>query len=126
MEAYLFLMFVKKSAQFFFFVSLISNGILLPTYVYGETNEAELQNSNERYTLLNAIGKPMKMWIVFTVTIVIGISGHLFVYFYETSIASKKKQYEEKNKLAVSENTIRRHTLMISGINNELSSEQAT
>ena len=91
MEAYLFLMFVKKSAQFFFFVSLISNGILLPTYIYGDTNEAELQNSNERYTLLNAIGKPMKMWIVFTVTIVIGISGHLFVYFYETSIASKKK-----------------------------------
>lgn len=67
----------------------------------------------------------MKMWIVFTVTIIIGISGHLFVYFYETSIASKKKQYEEKNKLAVSENTIRRHTLMISGINNELSTDQA-
>jgi hypothetical protein len=75
-------MFVKKSAQFFFVVMIISNGILLPTYLYGDTNEASLSNSAERYTLLNAIGKPMKMWIVFTVTIIIGISGHLFVYFF--------------------------------------------
>lgn len=78
----MFLMFVKKSAQFFFVVMIISNGILLPTYLYGDTNEASLSNSAERYTLLNAIGKPMKMWIVFTVTIIIGISGHLFVYFF--------------------------------------------
>lgn len=76
--------------------------------------------------MLNAIGKPMKMWIVFTVTIIIGISGHLFVYFFETSIETKKVQYEERNKLSVSENTIRRHTLMIWGINTELSSEEAT
>ncbi len=82
LEAYLFLMFVKKSAQFFFVVTIISNCILLPTYLYGDTNEANLANSAERYTLLNAIGKPMKMWIVFTVTIIIGISGHLFVYFF--------------------------------------------
>lgn len=69
---------------------IISNGILLPMYLYGDTNEKELQASAERYTLLNAIGKPMKMWIVFTVTVIIGISGHLFVYFFETSIAAKK------------------------------------
>jgi len=68
----------------------------------------------------------MKMWIVFTVTIIIGISGHLFVYFFETSIDAKKTQYEEKHKLSVSENTIRRHTLMISGINTELSTEEVT
>ena len=80
----------------------------------------------EKYTLLNVIGKPMKMWIVFTVTVIIGISGHLFVYFFESSISAKKIQYEEKHKLSVSENTIRRHTLMISGINTELSTEEVT
>jgi len=126
LEAYLFLMFVKKSAQFFFVVMILSNGILLPVYLYGDTNEATLANSAERYTLLNAIGKPMKMWIVFTVTIIIGISGHLFVYFFQTSIANKKTQYEDKHKLSVSENTIRRHTLMISGINTELTAEEVT
>ena len=68
----------------------------------------------------------MKMWIVFTITIIIGISGHLFVYFFETSIAVKKIQYEEKNKLSVSENTIRRHTLLVSGVNNELTADEAT
>lgn len=83
-----------------------------------------MTTSAERYTLLNAIGKPMKMWIVFTVTIIIGISGHLFVYFFQTSIATKKLQYEDKNKLTVSENTIRRHTLMVSGINTELTAEE--
>jgi hypothetical protein len=65
------------------------------------------------------------MWVVFTVTIVIAISGHLFVYFFQTSIKSSKQAYEEANKLSVSENTIRKHTLLISGINNELPTEDA-
>ena len=77
-------MFVRRSTQFFFFISLFSCGTLIPTYIYGDTNESTLQNSLDRYTLVNALGKPYKMWIVFTVTVVIGISGHLFVYFFET------------------------------------------
>ena len=65
------------------------------------------------------------MWIVLTVTIIIGISGHLFVYFFQKHILNKKKAYEEKQKLSVNETTIRRHTLLISGINNELSIERS-
>jgi hypothetical protein len=120
LEAYLYLTFVRRSANFFGFVSLFTVCTLIPTYSLGITNEEKLNNSLEQYTLLNAIGKPMKMWIVFTVTIIIGISGHLFVYFFQSNIESKKSAYEEKNKLSVSENTIRRHTLLITGINNEL------
>jgi hypothetical protein len=36
LEAYLYLMFVRGSAQFFAFVSVISVGTLVPTYTYGE------------------------------------------------------------------------------------------
>ena len=82
LEAFLYLMFVRFSAYYFAFVSVFSGSILLPTYLLGETNDAELQNSLESITLLNALGKPKKMWIVFAVTVVIGISGHLFVYLY--------------------------------------------
>jgi len=101
-------------------------GILIPTYSYGENSDDKgFDNYLDRFTLLNALGKPMKMWIVFTVTVVIGISGHLFVYFYQSQVKNKKHQYEEAHKLNVSEATIRCHTLFISGVNNELTSEEA-
>lgn len=86
LESHLYLTFVKRSAYFFGWVAFISGSTLLPTYLSGETNEEHLAYSLEKYTLLNAIGKPFKMWVVFTVTIVIGISGHLFVYFFSTSL----------------------------------------
>ena len=79
-------MFVKRSAIFFAWVAFVSGITLIPTYLYGDTNEANLQLPMERYTLLNAIGKPYKMWIVFTVTIVIGLSGIIFVYFFQISL----------------------------------------
>jgi hypothetical protein len=60
------------------------------------------------------------MWIVFTVTIVIGLSGIIFVYFFQISLTENQVDFEESNKLSVSENTIRKHTILISGINNEL------
>jgi hypothetical protein len=84
LEAYLYLMFVRGSAQFFALVSVISLGTLIPTYTLGESNHVEYDNYMDRFTLLSALGKPYKMWIVFTVTVVIGISGHLFVYFFQT------------------------------------------
>jgi hypothetical protein len=42
LEAYLYLMFVRFSAYYFAFVSVFSCSILLPTYLLGETNDAEL------------------------------------------------------------------------------------
>ena len=87
LEAYLYLTFVRRSANFFGFVSLFTVSTLVPTYTLGQTNG---ENDLEKYTLLNAIGIPYKMWIVFTVTIIIGISGHLFVYFFQSNILDKK------------------------------------
>ncbi len=123
LEAYLYLMFVRFSAYYFAFVSVFSGSILLPTYLLGETNDAELQNSLESITLLNALGKPKKMWIVFAVTVVIGISGHLFVYLYQSTIKIKRLKYEEQRNDTISEKTIREHTLLITGVNNELSAD---
>ena len=77
---------MRRSAWFFAFIAFISASTLLPTFLFGETNEDKLSYELERSTLLNAHGKPIKMWIVFTTTIIIGISGHLFVYFFQTHI----------------------------------------
>lgn len=82
--------FLKSSAIFFAWVAIVSGSVLIPTYIYGETNSRELMFSMERYTLLNAIGKPFKMWIVFGVTVVVGVSGFLFVYFFQYSVDEKK------------------------------------
>jgi len=60
------------------------------------------------------------MWIVFTVTVVIAIGGHLFVYFYQQSTKVQRLHYEETHKLGVSQTTIRRHTLLLRNVNNEL------
>lgn len=118
-------MFVRASAKFFLFVSVFSCSILVPTYTYGEIDDdTQFSNSLDRYTLLNALGKPMKMWIVFTVTVIIGISGHLFVYFVQKRNKDASIKYEEATKLNVSERTLRKHSLFISGVNNELSADE--
>ena len=80
---------------------MVSFGVFVPTYVSG--SQADLQNSMDRYTLINAIGQPVKMWIVFAVTVVIGISGHIFVYGFERTVRQKMDQHREQNKLSVSE-----------------------
>ena len=90
LEAYLYLKFLKSSAIFFAWVAIVSGSVLIPTYIYGETNSRELMFSMERYTLLNAIGKPFKMWIVFGAPVVVGVSGFLFVYFFQYSVDEKK------------------------------------
>lgn len=95
LQTYLYLNFVKQSAYFFAFVAVVSCGTLLPTYSLGDTNEHQLSNKLEKYTLLNALGKPHKMWVVFTITVVIGLGGHLFVYFFERLAQTKREQYAD-------------------------------
>jgi hypothetical protein len=69
--------------MFFLLVSVFSGVTLVPTFIYGNEDPDGSLFDMERYTLINALNSPVKMWIVFVVTVVIGVSGHLFVYFHE-------------------------------------------
>ena len=56
LDTYIYLRFLRDSCAFFLFVTIASNGMLLPTYLLGETNEATLTDSMDRLTLMNALG----------------------------------------------------------------------
>jgi len=51
----------------------------------GDTNEEKL-NKEDSFTLLNAVDKTQKMWIVLYATFTVGFGGHIFVYMFETAV----------------------------------------
>ena len=125
LDAYIYLKFMHHNAIFFLVIATISCCSLLPTYLLGETNKERLTGASDKFTLLNALGHTQKMWIVFIITFVVGICGHIFIYIYEQNIEADRVMHEQRNKKHVSEFTIRKHTVHISGINKELPAEQA-
>lgn len=65
--------------------------------------------------MVNAVGEPYRVWIVFFFTMAYSIMGHLFLYFFE----AKKKQlkshiHEDPSKLT--DVNIATHSLMLRGI----------
>jgi hypothetical protein len=96
----------------------------VPIYYFGDNNDDKLRSTLERFTLLNVIGKPEKLWLVFGVTIVIATSGHLFIYFFGQSVKSKTQQFAQKTRLRVNDTTVSNHTLMFTGLNKLLSPKE--
>jgi len=74
---------MQHNAVFFGIVATISCCTLIPTYQIGKTNKEKLTSPTDQLTLLNALGHPEKMWVVFIITFVIGIIGHVSIYLYE-------------------------------------------
>ena len=96
-DAYIYLLFLRNSSIFFLCLSFVSCALLL-MYKLGDTNENALFNSMQTMTLLNAMGKTNKMWVVLIATFTVGIGGHIFVYMFETAVYAKESSLFEKSK----------------------------
>ena len=96
-DAYIYLLFLRNSSIFFLCLSFVSCALLL-MYKLGDTNENALFNSMQTLTLLNAMGKTNKMWVVLIATFTVGIGGHIFVYMFETAVYAKESSLFEKSK----------------------------
>lgn len=68
--------------MYFFCVSLCSTPLLLAYMYSGDTNEANLLDERERFTLLNALGNYYLMWGVFGVSTLVAVMGHVFIYLF--------------------------------------------
>jgi hypothetical protein len=91
LEASLYIMFIKYSAWFFAFVSVLTCSVLLPAYWTGTSTG--VQSPHHRFTLLNAIYDVNIHFYVFVVTVAIGVSGHVFVYMYRTNAEDWTHKY---------------------------------
>jgi len=64
------------------------------------------------------------MWAVFVVTCLIGTLGHIFIYLFENTTKSITERYHRINKFVLSESAIADNTIVIRGINQNLSCEE--
>lgn len=92
--------------------------LLLPLYVTGKTAEdKDLKVTTlERMTLLTAKNDEFRIWVVFIITGIFSILGHVMLHFFDQKI----KHFQEQTKVEASEMNeldISLHTVMIKGIN---------
>lgn len=110
--------------MFFGCLSFVAIALLM-IYKNGDTNDNELVSYMQTMTLLNAMGKTNKMWVVLIATFAVGIGGHIFVYMFETSVNLKESSSNKKKTIQIDEQTICAHALLISNINTDLTVEVA-
>jgi hypothetical protein len=116
----LYLTFLRYAAIFFLSVTVMDMMVLLPTFMYGEGRAA---TALERITFINVIGQYYSTWIVFLFTVLVSMMAHIFIYFFEEkrrALAIKR----EKEAIIHEEDTAF-HTVLVRGIDRDLSIEQA-
>eukprot|EP00347_Sterkiella_histriomuscorum_P005148 403357711 len=128
-DAALYLIYLKYSSIFFLFIAICSNMILLPLFVTSSTptdKKSKIQTITtlERLTLINAQDRQELIWIVFLCTVLYSVMGHVFIYYFDYARKSLNISNEQKEQ-ELSEQQIAMNTLLLRGLNKEISQREA-
>ena len=111
----------------FLALTVINCSSLLPLYLSGDPiqdEENEVPSHFSQFTIANILNNPSKIWVSFALVIL----NSAIAYFTVFRFRSTSQNFKEKknNKMKLTNNDIKLHTILIRGIPQELDPKKAS